>query len=102
MSKTAVYRWRLNPGLRQRLEAAARAEAIGVARLLDRIVRTWLAEREAEEQLTRAEAAKRIGSISSGDRYGSERVKERVRARLPAAAERAPGSLTSVRHCTTV
>jgi hypothetical protein len=82
MSKTAVYRWRLDPGLRQRLDEAARAEGIGVAHLLDRIARAWLAEEDEAEQRIRTEAAKWIGSIDSGDRFGSERVRERVRAKL--------------------
>ena len=50
MRKTAVYRWRLNPDLKQNLEAASRAEKISVGRLLDRIVREWLAKHEAEEE----------------------------------------------------
>jgi len=92
MPKTVIYSWRLDPDLRQGLNEAARAERTSVARLLDRIVREWLAEQEAEDEAKqrriRAEAEKWIGSITSGDRYGSERVKERVRAKLLAKHRR--------------
>jgi predicted transcriptional regulator len=100
MPKTVIYSWRLDPDLRRRLDEVARAERMSVARLLDRIAREWLAKREVENEAEQgrlhAEAAKWIGSISSGDRYGSERVKERVRAKLFAKHRRlqreAPGS----------
>jgi hypothetical protein len=100
MSKAVVYSWRLDPDLKQRLERAARAERTSVARLLDRIAREWLAKREAEEEAEQrrlhAEAAKWIGSISSGDRYRSQQVRERVRAKLMEKRRRlqreAPGS----------
>jgi hypothetical protein len=83
MSKVAVYRWRLDPGLRQCLEEAARAEETSVARLLDRIARVWLAEQEAEQRRLHAEAAKWIGSISPGQGPCTRaRIRERVRARL--------------------
>jgi hypothetical protein len=75
-----------------------------VDRHLDRIVREWLREHqsiededdEALQQRLRAEARKWTGSISSGDPYRSEQVKQRVRAKLRAKHERlqreAPGS----------
>ena len=88
MNKTAIYRWRLDSDLKQRLEGAARAERTNVARLLDRIVREWLAKREAEEEALqrrlRAEFLKVVGTINSRDPSGSERVKERVHAKLMA------------------
>lgn len=102
MNKTAVYRWRLDSDLKQRLEHAARVEKISVAGLLDRIARDWLGKQrpvEDDDALQRrlhAEAEKWIGSISSGDPYGSEQVKERVRARLTEKRKRwqrdAPGA----------
>ena len=52
MPKTVIYSWRLDPDLRQGLNEAARAERTSVARLLDRIVREWLAKREAETRLS--------------------------------------------------
>ncbi len=92
MSRNAVYRWHLDPDLKRRLADAARAEGTSVARLLDHIVREWLAKREAEDEAKqrriRAEAAKWIGSINSGDPYGSERVKERVRSKMIAKHRR--------------
>jgi predicted transcriptional regulator len=42
MAKSAVYRWRLDPELKRRLEEAAHAEKTSVARLPDHIVREWL------------------------------------------------------------
>jgi hypothetical protein len=94
MSKTEVYSWRLDPDLKQRLEDAARAEKTSVGGLLDRIARDWLRRGAADEndavlqQQLHAEAEKWIGSISSGDPYGSEQVKERVRAKLIAKHRR--------------
>jgi predicted DNA-binding protein len=87
MNKTEVYSWRLDPELKQRLESAARNEKTSVARLLDYIVREWLAKREvedeAEQRRIRAEAAKWIGSISRGQGpHTRERIRGSVRARL--------------------
>jgi hypothetical protein len=87
MRKIAVYKWRLDPDLKRRLEEAARAQKISIGRLLGRIAREWLerreAEDEAEQRRIRAEAAKWIGSISLGEGpYTRERIRERVRARL--------------------
>ena len=94
MSKSEVYSWRLDPDLKQRLEDAARDERTSVGRLLDRIARDWLGKHRPEEndeevqRRLRAEAEKWIGSIDSADPYGSERVKERVRAKLIAKHRR--------------
>jgi predicted transcriptional regulator len=94
MSKTEVYSWRLDPDLKERLEQAARAEKTSVGALLDRIVREWFGrgpyheDDEALQRRLRAESDKWIGSISSGDPYGSEQIKERVRAKLIAKHRR--------------
>ncbi|MFZ1105804.1 MAG: hypothetical protein WAN86_23595 [Hyphomicrobiaceae bacterium] len=94
MSKTEVYSWRLDPGLKQRLEAEARAEKMSVGALLDRIVREWFGrgprdeDDDALQRRLHEEAEKWIGSINSGDPYGSERVKERVRAKIIAKHRR--------------
>jgi hypothetical protein len=94
MSKTEVYSWRVDSDLKQRLEAEARAQRTSVGALLDRIVRDWLGQGprdEDEEALQRrmhAEFLKVVGTIDSGDPYGSEQVKERVRAKLRAKHER--------------
>lgn len=90
MRKTEVYSWRLDPDLKQRLEAAARAEGTSVGSLLDRITRDWLGthrpdeDEEAMEQRIRAEAAKWIGSIRGSDPTRSLRAKEIVRERIRA------------------
>lgn len=92
MSKTEVYSWRLDPDLKQRLEAAARADKTSLSTLLDRIARDWLGKHgsddEALQRRLHEEAEKWIGSINSGDPYGSERVKERVRAKIIAKHRR--------------
>ena len=94
MSKTEVYSWRVDSDLKQRLEAEARAEKTSVGALLDRIVRDWFGRgprHEDDEALQRrlhAEFLKVVGTINSGDPYGSEQFKDRVRAKLIAKHER--------------
>ena len=94
MTKSEIYSWRVDPGLKRLLEEAARAERTSIGGLLDRIARDWLGNTrpgEDEEALQRrlhAEAEKVIGAIRSGDPLGSERVKERVRAKLMAKHKR--------------
>src|SRR5262245_3591556 len=94
MDKSEVYSWRLDPDLKQRLGAAARDEKTSIGGLLERIAREWLGRHrpdeddEAMQRRIRAEAEKWIGSINSGDPFGSERVKERVRAKIIAKHKR--------------
>jgi len=94
MNKTEVYSWRLDRDLKQRLESAARDEKTSIGGLLDRIAREWLGKHwgdkddEALQNRLRAELMKVAGTIRSGDPYGSERVKERVRAKLVAKHRR--------------
>ena len=89
MSKTEVYSWRLDPDLKQRLEAAARAEKTSVGSLLDRIARAWLGKQrnveddKAVQRRLHAEAQKWIGSISLGEGpYTRARIRAKVRDRL--------------------
>jgi hypothetical protein len=90
MSKTEVYSWRLDPSLKQSLEAAARDRNTSTGGLLDRIVRDWLQKERAEEdeeameRRIRAEAAKWIGSVRGSDPTRSMRAKEIVRERIQA------------------
>jgi hypothetical protein len=73
-------------------------ERTTVGALLDRIVRDWFGRgphREDNDALQRrmhAEFLKVVGTIDSGDPYGSEQVKERVRAKLMAKHERLQGN----------
>ena len=98
MSKTEVYSWRVDSDLKQRLEAEARAEKMSVGALLDRIVRDRLGQgprdesNEALQRRMHAEFLKVVGTIDSGDPYGSEQVKERVRVKLKAKHERLQGN----------
>jgi hypothetical protein len=62
-----VYPLRLSPGLRPKLEAAAKAEGVSVDAILTRLARTWLAERDAEEQRRlRERVMKAAGTVSIG------------------------------------
>jgi predicted transcriptional regulator len=97
MAGTTIYRWHLDPDLKRRLEHAARAEKITVARLLDRTVREWLDKREAEDEAEQrrlhAEFLKVVGTISSGDAGGltKQRRREHIRACLAAKRNRRSG-----------
>jgi hypothetical protein len=89
MSKTAVYSWRVDPDLKRRLEAAARAEKTSVGGLLDRIARAWLngarpgEDDAAVQRRLHAQVAKVIGTIRLGEGpYTRARVRERIRASL--------------------
>jgi hypothetical protein len=90
MNKTEVYSWRIDPSLKQSLEAAARDKNTSIGGLLDRIVRDWLRRQRAEddeeavERRIRAEAAKWIGSVRGSDPTRSVRAKEIVRERIRA------------------
>jgi prephenate dehydrogenase len=92
--KTEVYSWRLDPDLKQRLEAAAHDEKTSIGSLLDHIAREWLGRHrrgnddDALQRRLRAEMMKVVGTIRSGDPHGSEQVKERVRAKLIAKHKR--------------
>lgn len=87
--KTEVYSWRVSPELKAELEKAAREERVSVAKLLERITRGWLEERnaeatddEAEQVRIRAAAAPYIGAFAGDDPHRSEKVRELVRERL--------------------
>ena len=87
--KSEVYSWRLDPDLKAQLEQRAREEGIGLAALLERISRDWLRAKadassdDAREQARiKAAAMRAIGTLRGDDPERSERVRERVRARL--------------------
>jgi len=89
MAKTAVISWRIEPGLRVRLESEARRRGITLGELLNRIIKQWVETRkqerlddEAEQARLHAAVAKCCGTISGGDPHGSEKVRETVRKRL--------------------
>ncbi|WP_454063680.1 hypothetical protein [Candidatus Nitrospira salsa] len=87
MMKTSVYSWRIDPDLKRGLEQAAKTEQTSVAQLLDRIVKDWLHQKDSSEdedmQRRLHEAASQtFGAFGSGDPYGSEQVRERIRAKL--------------------
>jgi hypothetical protein len=87
--KSEVYSWRLAPDLKAELEQRAREEGLGLAALLERISREWLRAKaaassadEREQARIKAAAMRAIGTIKGDDPERSERVRERVRARL--------------------
>ena len=88
LRKSEVYSWRLDPELKSQLEQRARDEGIGLAALLERISRDWLRARAAssddarEQARIKAAAMRAIGTLRGDDPERSERVSERVRARL--------------------
>lgn len=96
--KSEVYSWRLDPELKGSLERAASARRSSVAALLDRIVRSWLAEEaesaddEAVQARLHAEAAKSFGTLRGGDPRRASEASERVRQKLRERhAARRPG-----------
>ena len=89
MAKTEVYSWRLDPKIKMALESEARSEGITLAEVLDRLAKQWLELRkqrngddDAEQARLHAAVAKYAGTISGGDPYGSEKVREVVRKRV--------------------
>lgn len=50
MSKSEVYSWRLTPGLKADLEAAARAEKMTIGSVLERLAHDWLAKRRPSDE----------------------------------------------------
>lgn len=89
MAKTEVYSWRLDPEIKMALESEARSEGTTMAEMLDRMAKQWLELRkrqngddEAEQARLHAAAAKCMGTISGGDPFASEKVREVVRKRI--------------------
>jgi hypothetical protein len=89
MAKTEVYSWRLDPEIKIALESEARSEGMTMAEMLDRMAKQWLETRnqrngdnEAEQARLHAAAAKCMGTISGGDPFASEKVREVVRKRI--------------------
>ena len=86
--KTEVYSYRLTPSRKTSLEREARHRKIKVAQLLDMAVDEWLANHakavadDKEQKRLHAIAARLIGTIHSGKRDGSTRVREIVGAQL--------------------
>ena len=84
-----MYSWRLSRDLKTDMETAARIRGKPVSAILETAVREWLGksavgkDEDAEEQRRLHAAAEAcFGSISSGNRIGSENVRATVRARL--------------------
>lgn len=87
MPKSAVYSWRLTPGLKLALEEAASRKGESVAEVLERISREWLArtssaDDEEEQRRLHAAVSKHLGTIAGGDPDRSARAREMVRAHL--------------------
>jgi len=84
--KTEVYSWRLSTSLKMELEHEARRRKTTVSKVLDQAAREWLdqngADDDEEQRRLHAAVARTFGTISGGDPYRSENVRETVRARL--------------------
>jgi len=87
--KTEVYSWRVSADVKSALEAEARREKISLAKLLDKMARGWLKERESERLDDEAEqarlhaiAAKFAGAIRGDNPHRAASVRQLVRERL--------------------
>jgi hypothetical protein len=87
MNKSEIYNWRLDPELKQRLEAAAQADGISIAGALDRAAREWLMRRaravdEEKRQIElHALARTLIGRHGGPELYSKEALRKKVLAR---------------------
>ena len=84
MAKTEVYSWRLDPELKQQLEAAARAEKTSVSAVLERLAKQWLkqsepADTDAEQGRLRALAMSSSGIVDDDGDDGQSATNARVR-----------------------
>jgi hypothetical protein len=89
MAKSEVYSWRLDPEMKMALDLQARMQGTTLSEVLNSLAKRWLEEQkvqnadsEAEQVRLRGVAAKYVGSISGGDPYASEKVREIVRKRI--------------------
>ena len=86
--KTEVYSWRLSPELKADLERAARRRKLRLSALLDIAAREWLTKNaqdvsdDEEQKRLHAIAERYIGVFASGNRRGSQTVRDTVRKRL--------------------
>jgi hypothetical protein len=82
MSKSEVYSWRLEPALKAELEAAARAEEVPLAVVLERLTRDWLRQRreqdESEQERLRAALMACAGSFKGPGRSATNAEVRRV------------------------
>jgi hypothetical protein len=87
MTKTEVYSWRIDAGMKAELQRAAKRANQSLSRLLDRIVREWLDTHpngtDAAEQKRLHDAASRyIGVLRGGTPYSAETARRVIRERL--------------------
>jgi hypothetical protein len=86
--KTEVYSWRMSRGLKTDLERAARNRRVGMSTVLELAAREWLARNgqdlaaDDEQRRLHALAERCIGTFASGNRRGSQTVRQVVRKRL--------------------
>lgn len=99
MAKTAVYNWHLDPELKKKLEAVARAEKTSVAKVLERVVGQWLGSQrlagpDHEPEHARSRLLRVIHDISADhdgplDSYSRDELRKRVVARTGKGLRRA-------------
>ena len=86
--KSKIYSLRMPTEVRRDLERVARRRNVKVSQIIHTALREWLAQNQIsisddkEQKRLHAIAARLIGTIHSGKRDGSTRVRETVRARL--------------------
>lgn len=85
---TKIYSLRMSEEVRRDLERVARRRKVKVSQVIHTALREWLAQNrrdisdDKEQKRLHAIAARLVGTIHSGKRDGSTRVREIVRARL--------------------
>jgi len=86
--KTKIYSLRMSNAVRADLERVARRRKLKVSQVIHTAIHEWLEQNlrngtdGREQHRLHAIANRLVGSFSSGNRHGSTRVRETVRARL--------------------
>jgi|GEM_PF-2696998 Arc/MetJ-type ribon-helix-helix transcriptional regulator len=86
--KTKIYSLRMSQEVRRDLERVARSRKVKVSQVIHTALREWLAQNQKdisndkEQRRLHAIAARLIGTIHSGKRDNSTRVREIVQAHL--------------------
>jgi post-segregation antitoxin (ccd killing protein) len=86
--RSEVYSWRLSGELKSDLEREARHRKVPVSAVLEKAVRDWLKNSEADapdeeaQRRLHAGAAECFGALNGGDPLRSETARDAIRQRL--------------------